>query len=349
LNLLDNSCVRSVACVMESMRWFRLRPKRGDRVIRVHFTAGDLLRTRFAAAPAPLVELGLALATLQGRDVIFDGWRRNAAATLPRAARPLLQLAPPAGTGPMFLDPLSDGIDDGLDEVMSSPVALVHTELRRICSSGQPITPWIRGLDERDRGAWQVLREAVPAAHLALVEPWWSRAVRSFRGEVAWRGRLLAEQGLQAALASLHPSLHWQEATLEVHVPKTASLRLNGKGLTLLPSAFWTGRPLFGIHSDGSALMVYSALTPVPLIDDEGTADPLVELLGRTRAGVLALAVAQRSTGELARELGVSAASVSVHARTLRSAGLLVSERNGKSVRHSVTPLGDLLLAGAAG
>ena len=111
-------------------------------MIRVHFTAGDLLRLRFAAAPAPLVELGLALATLQGRDVIFDGWRRNAAATLPRAARPLLQLAPPAGTGPTFLDPLSDGIDDGLDEVMSSPGALVHTELRRICSSGQPITPW---------------------------------------------------------------------------------------------------------------------------------------------------------------------------------------------------------------
>ena len=166
---------------------------------------------------------------------------------------------------------------------------------------------------------------------------------------MAWRGRLIAEQGLQAALTSLHPSLHWQEATLEVHVPKTASLRLNGKGVTLLPSAFWTGRPLFGVHTDGSALMVYSALSPVPLVDDESSADPLGELLGRTRAAVLALAVAQRSTGELARELGVSAASVSVHARTLRGAGLLVSERSGKSVRHSVTPLGDRLLASAAG
>jgi DNA-binding transcriptional ArsR family regulator len=318
-------------------------------VIRVHFTAGDLLRIRFAVAPAPLVELGLALATLQRRDVIFDGWRRRATATLPRAARPLLQLAPPAGTGPMFLDPLSDGIDDGLDEVMSSSSALVRRELRRICSAGQPITPWIRGLDERDGSAWQVLREAVPAAHLALVEPSWSRVLRSFRGEVAWRGRLIAEQGLQAALASLHPSLHWQNTTLEVNVLKTASVRLNGKGLTLLPSAFWTGRPLFGVHTDGSALMVYSALSPVPLVDDDGGADPLGELLGRTRAAVLALAVAQRSTGELARELGVSAASVSVHARTLRGAGLLVSERSGKSVRHSVTPLGDRLLASAAG
>ena len=47
-------------------------------------------------------------------------------------------------------------------------------------------------------------------------------------------------------------------------------------------------------------------------------------------------------------KLGISAASASEHARTLRGAGLLVTERAGKAVLHSRTPLGDRLL-GVAG
>jgi DNA-binding transcriptional ArsR family regulator len=62
---------------------------------------------------------------------------------------------------------------------------------------------------------------------------------------------------------------------------------------------------------------------------------------------VLRLTCRERTTGELARELGVSAATVSAHTRTLRGAGLIVTARAGKAVLHSCTPLGDRLLAGA--
>lgn len=68
--------------------------KRQLPVLRVHFTTDDLLRTRFAAAPAPLMELGLAVAALQRRDLVFDGWRRRAAARLPGPARMLFELVP---------------------------------------------------------------------------------------------------------------------------------------------------------------------------------------------------------------------------------------------------------------
>jgi len=90
-------------------------------VLRLHFTADDLLRTRFATAPAPLLEMGLAVAALQRRDTLFDNWRREAGARLPRVGRTLLQLVAPSGAGPLFLDPISDGLDDGLDTV--GPVA----------------------------------------------------------------------------------------------------------------------------------------------------------------------------------------------------------------------------------
>ena len=69
-------------------------------MLRVHLTAEDLLRTRFASQPAPLIEVALALATLQRPDPVFGHWRRRAAAQLPARARPLLDLIPASGTGP---------------------------------------------------------------------------------------------------------------------------------------------------------------------------------------------------------------------------------------------------------
>jgi DNA-binding transcriptional ArsR family regulator len=319
----------------------------GESVLRVHFTAEDLLHTRFATAPAPLMELGMALATLQRDEVLFERWRREAGAGLPRAARPLFQLVPANAAGPLFIDPISDGIDDGVDAVLSTPMGFVHRELRRVFAAGQPITPWVRALDEGDSTAWQVLGDALRAAYGAVICPSWQRVWKSFRTEIALRGRLIAEQGIQATLETLYPGTRWQGTALLFDVDSQLTVRPDGRGVTLLPSAFWTGRPMVGTHPDRSALIVYPAITPLPLVDGAPAGDPLADLLGRTRAAVLALTVERRTTGALARELGISAASVSEHTRTLRSAGLIVTERAGKAVLHSMTPLGDRLLARA--
>ena len=81
----------------------------------------------------------------------------------------------------------------------------------------------------------------------------------------------------------------------------------------------------------------------LPLVNTE-PGDALAALLGRTRAAILQLLVEHRTTGELAVELGLSAASASAHAKTLRGAGLIVTRRTGKAVSHGVTPLGLRLL-----
>jgi DNA-binding transcriptional ArsR family regulator len=318
-------------------------------VLRVQFSAEDLLRTRFATAPAPLLELALGLATLQRGEATFDGWRRQVDAQLPRSARRLLQLVPPSGAGPMFLDPISDGIDDGLDAVRAMPMGFVRRELRRICAAGRPITPWIRALYEGDRAAWDLLADAVRAGHRAVIAPSWARVWKSFRAEIAWRGRMIAEQGMQASLETLYPGSRWQDSTLLIDVDATFTVRPGGHGVTLLPSALWNGRPMISRHPDGTALIVYAALTPLPLVDESPTQDPLADLLGRTRAAVLSMTVDGRTTTELARDLGISAASASEHARTLRRAGLLVTERAGKAVRHTRTSLGDRLLLAECG
>jgi len=316
-------------------------------VLRVHLTAEDLLRTRFAGQPAPLLEVSLALATLQRPDPVFSRWRRWAGAQLPARARPLLDLIPVSGTGPVFLDPVSTSLEEGLELVQRAPAVLVSEELERVFADRRRPS-WVPLLAAHDRRTWLDLDRALRLAYCHLLQGDWTRVRGSFRSELAWRSRLIAELGVQAAVSTLHPRISWHGTILQIETPTELDLRPGGAGLTLVPSVMWTGRPMVTNHPDGSAVIVYPALTPLPLTD-ETTADPLAGLLGRTRAAVLRLAFRERTTTELARELGISAATVSGHTKTLRAAGLIVTTRAGKAVQHSVTPLGGRLLESAAG
>lgn len=119
-------------------------------------------------------------------------------------------------------------------------------------------------------------------------------------------------------LAGLHPAVRWDGDSLHVDTGLSFVVRPGGRGLTLLSSALWTGRPLFSSHPDGSTLVVHPSLVPLPLVAAPTGDTGLADLLGRTRAAVLTLATTGRTTGELARDLGISAASVSENTGTLR-------------------------------
>ena len=316
-------------------------------VLRVHLTAEDLLRTRFASQPAPLIEVGLALAAMQRPDPAFGNWRRSATAQLPVGARPLLDLIPASAAGPLFLDPVSTSLAEGLESVQRTPAGYVNQELRRVFPAG-PRPSWAALLAARDRQTWHDLDRALRLAHQNLIARDWTRICGSFQSELAWRSRLIAELGVQTALSTLHPTISWDGTILQIRTPKDLDVQPRGAGVTLLPTTLWTGRPMITDHPDGSVAIVYPAITPLPLTD-EPSADPLSGLLGQTRAAVLRLAFRERTTSELARELGTSAATVSGHTKTLRAAGLLVTTRAGKAVLHSVTPLGGRLVQSATG
>jgi DNA-binding transcriptional ArsR family regulator len=316
-------------------------------VLRVHLTVKDLLRTKFASRPAPLVELMLAVATLQRREPAFAGWRRSAAARLSPAARPLLELIPASAHGPLFLDPITTNLAEGLELVRATPASFVAEELRRVSAARSPTPPWLRQLAEGDPETWRDLDLALRLAYRDLVEDAWGRVWSGFRSELAWRSRIIAELGVRAALSTLHPRITWNGTVMQIEAPEGLDVYPRGAGMTLLPSPLWPGRPLLAEHADGSTVIIYPAITPLPLID-EATPDPLAGLLGQTRAAILKSAFQERTTTELARELNVSAATVSGHTKTLRAAGLIVTRRAGKAVLHSLTPLGDRLLENAA-
>ncbi|WP_190023490.1 ArsR/SmtB family transcription factor [Streptomyces hiroshimensis] len=254
---------------------------------------------------------------------------------------------PPTALGPMFLDPLSRQMDDGLEAVRATPADEVRDQLAHLCPATRPLTPWVRDLADQDREAWKILQRALHAGYDGLLSAHWGRIRTSFDAEQAWRTRLLARHGIRTALASLAPGGRWEGTTLVFDCPERVDVRLRGHGLVLLPSALWTERPLIAHHEEAPSILIYPAAVPLPLIDRQPGSDPLGSLLGRTRAAVLGLLTRQLTTSDVARELGISKAAASQHTKALREARLITTHREGKAVWHTCSPMGIDFLAAA--
>ncbi|GAA1974028.1 winged helix-turn-helix domain-containing protein [Catenulispora subtropica] len=314
--------------------------------MRIHFTGEDLLRIRYAEEPAPLLELSLALASLHrpNADPVFTRWRREQARALAPPARALLDVIPPCGRGPLFLDPVIPDVHEAFDEVAHSPRRQVRKEVARAVSFGRPTTTWTRNLAAQDHETWRDFLTALHIAYNSVLIHSWRRLRAGFHAEVTWRTSRWGRLGIGAGLESIWPGSRFEGTVWHLAPEKKVDVHLDGSGLTLYPTSLWSGAPLMGPYPDGSRYLIYPALTPLPLLPEPQAIDPLGTLLGRTRAHVLEALSEQRTTGHLAKDLGISAASVSQHASALREAGLIVTRREGKAAWHECTALGAELL-----
>lgn len=98
-------------------------------MLRVHFTAEDFARIRFAPRPAPLQELHAALTTAvtQRGGLLFAPWRGRILRSLPAASSPLAGLVP-AGCPPSFLDVIGDTMANGFEQIRATSPGLVSSE-----------------------------------------------------------------------------------------------------------------------------------------------------------------------------------------------------------------------------
>ncbi|ANZ39868.1 hypothetical protein BBK82_31310 [Lentzea guizhouensis] len=147
-------------------------------------------------------------------------------------------------------------------------------------------------------------------------------------------GRHLA-LGVAEALNSLHPRISWRSPVLEVRATGSREVRLQGCGLLLQCVV----GPFQLIMDTGvQPVLRYPAQARDQAVGAH--ADPLTEVLGRTRAKALRALENELTTTELARSLGVSPATASQSAAALRGAGLIATRRQGKEVRHRMTRKG---------
>lgn len=240
---------------------------------------------------------------------------------------------------------------DQLAQVRATPPGHVAAELAR-CRAAQT-DPAARELIDRMLADPQAARDRL-AGHLddawrTLVLPWWPRVRELIEADVAYRSRLLTEQGLVAVIADLHERVRWTGTAINVRSRWAHVRELGGAGLVLMPSAFvWPGVAVV-VDEPWQPTLAYPARGIGDLLG--GTERPpasgaLARLLGRTRARLLADLAEPASTTVLATRHGLSAATVSAHLAALSDAGLAVKRRSGHEVRYRRTSLGDALTAG---
>ncbi|MEV3986921.1 helix-turn-helix domain-containing protein [Nonomuraea sp. NPDC049758] len=321
--------------------------------LRIVFTGEDLARVRIAGRADMMWEMVLSLHILQrpGGVRALSGWRRQARADLAEAGllkpvrEQLVQLVPLGAYFPDFLTPYESmsGFRQGLDVLTDTPSARVRHEVDQL----RRHAPVPATLDDLARGNRRSIRGLARLSERYCQVAFGSRRTDmevALGRERARLTRLLTDQGVEAMLASLGPSMRWRPPVLEAdYAPGRYEKHLQGRGLTLIPSYFGRFTPVAMADPSLPPVLVFPIPHETPDPDPD---DALPDLLGATRARVLRCIAATTgcTTSELARRTGASLSSASAHAQVLQRAGLITSTRHANMVIHQITRLGvDLL------
>ena len=321
----------------------------------------DLARTRFTVSP--LQNLILAMWAHPRPSPAHQRWWRGVRRNVPYAATPLLELinAHPWYV-PDFLTPAVPGalrpgrpsVGEELDALRAGTDAQIHEDLKNFDSLPGVPRSVLELREDGTRRLSRVVDAARSLFHACLADDWHG-IQRRLQADIAERAVQMAYLGTGRTLGGLHPRLRWTgDGTIAVGLggdlqKSTAAptIDLAGSGLVLMPSPFVTTDM---IALTGSASPRHGAVLAYPVAARTASAPPggrdgLELLVGRGRARALRAIDTGATTTELARRLGVTAPTASEHAAALRAAGLVDTQRNGRSVRHTLTDLGLGLLA----
>jgi hypothetical protein len=330
-------------------------------VIRLHLTAADARRIRFASSP--LWEAVTSLRTLTDTSLrwqLHQPWRDEVRGRLDRVDMSVLTaVVRPAGYVPDFLVPAPArrhvAFHTALTELAATDPSQAAGELIHL--AGHPVAQRGPGRDQRVAMLHELAAD--PAAALAriaqalddywraAVAPFWLRLQALLQDDLAYRLDQLADGGVDALLRGLHPSVRFDGTTLNIDKYYDCDASTDGRGMLLVPCAFaWpdvmvrTAQPL-------PVTISYSPRGVGRLWErhPHSRHTALAEVLGRTRTDLLRLLDLPMATSQLATQLAVSAPTLNAHLKALHAAGIVAARRDGRFVLYSRTPVGDLLIA----
>ncbi|MEU9487250.1 hypothetical protein AB0D83_26910 [Streptomyces decoyicus] len=231
-------------------------------MLRVHFTAQDLARTRVADGADPLWETVLSLHSLRENrtDPALAAWRQHAVRHGQGPLRTLFALVPPYGYFPDFLTPSASqyGVESGLEAVMSTPRQRLRTELTRL-SGHRALPGWARGIGEGEPAALRQLARSLRTYHHLAVAPAWPLIAQRVGADRELRKHALAQSGVEAMLRTFGAPMRWRPPVLEVDYPVERELHLQGRGLVFVPSYFCCDHPLALVDEALPPVLVYAA------------------------------------------------------------------------------------------
>ncbi|GAA1965743.1 helix-turn-helix domain-containing protein [Catenulispora subtropica] len=329
-------------------------------MIRIQLRADGLARSRFALSPlGETVHLLLAAAGGTVPRPLRAPLRDAVLAHRLDLLAALLRVEPGAGHYvPDFLTPpaprFENSADDELHAIATTPGWRVAGELA-VAADGRVARLVGRELPRvlhtaLDAGEAHVaarLAEELQQVWIHVLAPHWPRLRARMEADVMLRLRTVGEHGFGAALDGLSPKVDWHGDTLRVR--STFETTVPERSVVLLPSVFtprvacvidtmttFPGRGCAMTAAEKrirrSAMLFYPVGGKGP-----GTApEPRrpAELIGRTRARILAATATPATTGEVAGRLRLSPSTVSYHLQILHRAGLVRRTRDARSVLY---------------
>jgi DNA-binding transcriptional ArsR family regulator len=331
-------------------------------VIRLQFSIEDFTRIRFAFCPVHETVLSVRALSTGSRNGLHAPWLQQVRPRLEGFDLELLTaVVRPTGYIPDFLLPSpsrrESTFESGLAQVAATATEAAASQLshlagHRIAQSGPGKARRVELLheliDAPPVGLARIVTELERYWHVA-VAPYWPRIRALLHDDLAHRLEELASGGVRQLFRTLHPLVSFHRDTLQITKYYSGHADLRQRGLLLLPCVFaWPD--VIVRTADPEPALTYSPRGLGRLWDTPATPrySPLADVLGRTRAAILAQLDLPMSTTQLSCQLNLTAPTLSVHLKTLQAAGIVSARRDGRAVLYHRTRLGDLLLAGPA-
>lgn len=180
----------------------------------------------------------------------------------------------------------------------------------------------------------------------AAIEPEWDTTRTLLQDDISYRAERMAALGAGAMIDELGDGVRWRDGEIHVARPYDVVVDWATDGFVLLPSTAEDSQVLFSAERPRTPVLTYPARGVSRLWSSSaGRDDDAVrDLIGDTRALLLAGLDEPRSTSQLSRDTALAPATVSYHLGILRRARLVRSRRRHRVVLYQRCPLGTRLL-----
>ncbi|MEQ4722548.1 DUF5937 family protein [Nonomuraea sp. B19D2] len=318
--------------------------------VEIRLTAASVAKVRFAVSPLGETVLALRILLGAGGHAVHRPWVRRSRPLLAGERELPLLRALIAGGLPSFLFPVPrqrlPSMAAELDLLRATEEDFFRQEYGAVLGMPAEDVPEPATVLPR-------LAEALRRCHELLIAPHWGRMRAVLEADIGRRALTLVDGGAQALFAELHRDIAWDGGQLVVHgrrIPHSVyPVDAGGHGLVLLPSVFnW---PNVGVDKSPvtAASIRYPAMGVGLLWEPPPPAlTGLAPVLGHTRTQLLAALAEPLTTTALASRLGMTPSAISQHLGALRGAGLVSTQRKGRTALHLRTERATHLLGTAA-
>jgi DNA-binding transcriptional ArsR family regulator len=319
-------------------------------MIEYRFGPEDVARTRFAISP--LWETAAAIRALRNPSVasLHLPWVKRIRPHLKGMDLSLpLALLPRKGYIADFLTPPPVSplmsFEDEIELVRATSPEQVRNDVEILVRNENPPETLQPYLDDPE-GAVQRLADALEEFWAAALESDWPRIQSLLEADILYRSRRLAEGGVDLLFSDLHGEVRWGGDVLTVHCTcAVPALELAGRGLVLVPSAFYPHKTAAMTEEPWQPTLIYPARGGALLWEEAAAApEALAKVVGKSRAALLADLSAPRTTTDLAQRLEMTPGGVSQHLSVLKESGFVTARRNGRAVLYCRSELADQLV-----